>query len=128
MIKMRESYNFAQDVNPVDFILEESEAFLHRFKNYIEIVSHDKVERVVLALMRRKIPTEMGNYYLVLECSRGQMPDKKAEDLLEKLLVPMGEVRDKKENFAGRMVDTLNSICMAYFELANYLNKETPEH
>lgn len=115
------TYDFAKDVEPVKFVLEDRVGFLHKFKgsaNRLRKVGAN--EREILAIFRT-LASQVNNYRLVLASCRGRMPDEKSEELLTNLLVYMDRMWNERKAITSYSVNVADKTCLSYCNLVDYL-------
>ncbi len=117
------NYDFAQDVDPVKFILEEQVVFLHKIKKYATILDRlsdeDKIKR-----FSRLLGAEMNRYGLVLNSCEAKIPKGEAQGLLCSLLAFLDQAWEERNTAGKDMVGIVDNACLAYCSLADYLRNQ----
>jgi hypothetical protein len=113
--------DFAEDVDPTEFITGDKVAFLHKIGRYAGLVDRRVTDERKLLALSRRAGTEVGNYLLVLENFEDRMPDIDADDMLDDLVADMRHAHSNRETLGRQMVPLLEKIYDQYAALSDYL-------
>ncbi len=115
-------YDFAKDVDPVKFVLDERISFLHGFVKYVNLLKRLEIEDEKFLRIGRMMARYVNNYRLVLNSSHGRMPDKKAESLLSVLGESMDKIWENRNTENSDMRPTADKVIMGYESLFDYIS------
>ncbi|MEK6888051.1 MAG: hypothetical protein AABX14_03845 [Candidatus Aenigmatarchaeota archaeon] len=116
-------YDFAQGVDPKEFILSSKRHFLHALKPYTLLLQDETSDRKVLAV-NRVGAAKIGQYNLVLSCCRGRMPSAEAEELLGAVVGCMDKTYEGRQTLGRHMAPVIDRLALAYLELVHHLERE----
>lgn len=120
------SLNLAEDLNPVDFLLEERIEFMHKFKGYAKLLKRPNLDDRLILAFSRKFARDINNYRLILTCCQGKMYGE-AEGLLSVLLRFMDQAWEGRNTLGRNMTYVADNIATAYTNLADYVTPKTPK-